>query len=339
MGANRREITDEMRIAAIERFGGNCTEAAMELGLNPTTLQRFVRRRSQPFTIADLPDVDLPVEELVKHRKRQFEAKRAYEEAHRLIQVRVNLDGPIGILHFGDPHVDDDGTDIALLESHAKLTRDVDGLWGANVGDSTNNWIGRLAHLYSQQGTTAKQAWMLGEWFVKSARWLYMVGGNHDAWSGAGDPLNWIAKQTGTLYKDSQVRLALNFPNGRSVRINCRHDFAGSSQYNSAHGATKAAMFGVRDHIFVAGHKHESGYNVWKDPAEQFVIHLMKVASYKVYDRYAKEKGFRDLSFGPACVTTVNPRLPESHPDMIKVWWSPEEGADFLRWLRSRKAA
>jgi hypothetical protein len=65
-------------------------------------------------------------------------------------------------------------------------------------------------------------------------------------------------------------------------------------------------------------------------------MHAIKVASYKVYDRYAKERGFRDNSLSPCALTVIDPSLPNDHPDMVKVFWEPEVGADYLRWLRSR---
>jgi hypothetical protein len=204
------------------------------------------------------------------------------------------------------------------------------------VGDTTNNWTGRLARLYADQSTSAAQAWRIAEWFVNRCRWLYMIGGNHDLWSGSGDPLKWIAKQQNSLYKSSEARIALRFPNGAEVRVNARHDHSGSSIWNPAHGPMKAALMGTRDHIYVAGHKHESAYSVLKDPIQCITMHAIKVASYKVYDRYAKERGFRDNSLSPCALTVIDPSLPHDHPDMVKVFWEPEVGADYLRWLRSR---
>jgi hypothetical protein len=163
-----------------------------------------------------------------------------------------------------------------------------------------------------------------------------MIGGNHDLWSGAGDPLKWISKQQNSLYKSSEARIALRFPNGVEVRVNARHDHSGSSIWNPAHGPMKAALMGTRDHIYVAGHKHESAYSVLKDPIQSITMHAIKVASYKVYDRYAKERGFRDNSLSPCALTVIDPSLPNDHPDMVKVFWEPEVGADYLRWLRSR---
>ena len=164
-----------------------------------------------------------------------------------------------------------------------------------------------------------------------------MIAGNHDAWSGAGDPIKWIARQQNTLYKASEARLNLTFPNGLQVRVNARHDHAGSSIWNPAHGPMKAAIMGTRDHIYVAGHKHESAYSPIKDAITGITMHALKVSSYKVFDRYAKERGFRDNTLSPCAVTTINPNLPETHPDMIKVFWDPVEGADYLTYLRNKK--
>lgn len=291
------------------------------------------------FLVADLPEDDLPVEEIVAQRKREFAHKQKYEEAVKLRHVKVNLDGPIGILHFGDPHVDDDGTNLGLLEHHSNLTRTVKGLFGANVGDTTNNWVGRLAALYALQNCGRKRAVKIAEWFIKRTKFLYMIAGNHDMWSGEDDPIKWISKGSGTLYQPSEVRMVLHLPGGRDVRINARHDFKGHSQFNPAHGPMKALMFGVRDHIAVAGHRHESAYGLLKDPDTGMVCHAIKVASYKQYDRYAKDSGFRDQALGPACVTTFNTDLPETHPDMVKVFWDPDEGADYLKFLRKRAGA
>lgn len=341
-------MDDARLIAVAERNGWNIGATCRELGrYGSGGLERRLRKLRQraadnaPAPVLTVPpSSDIPLADLVAQRKRRFEQRQKHEEGRKLIGVTVKSGLPIGILHFGDPHIDDDGTDIALLEEHARLVRDTPGLYGANVGDTTNNWVGRLAKLYAEQGTSAADGWRLAEWFVREVKnWLYLVGGNHDAWSGAGDPMKWIAGQLGAFYQDSEVRLALRFPGPREVRINCRHDFAGRSQYNPAHGPMKALFFGVRDHLAIAGHTHESAYGVLKDPDTGITMHAVRVASYKVYDRYAREKGFRDQHLGPACLTVIDPRLPPTHPDLIKAWWDPREGAEYLRWARSRKAA
>ena len=286
-----------------------------------------------------LPDTEPCAEDLIKALKTSYARKVAHEEARKLINIRVPIDGPIGILHFGDPHVDDDGTDWAALERDIRLVQTTPGLYAANIGDTTNNWVGRLGHLYGQQSTTAKQAWILAEWFIKAlgGRWLYLIGGNHDAWSGEGDPLRWITGQVGALYEATEARIGLEFPGGRSIVVNARHDFAGGSMWNPTHGPMKAAQMGVRDDIVICGHKHKSGYSPLKDPETGKVMHCLQVASYKRYDRYAREKGFRDQSLSPCVVTVIDPNA--SDPvNLIQVFWDAQAGADYLTFLRRRAA-
>ena len=82
----------------------------------------------------------------------------------------------------------------------------------------------------------------------------------------------------------------------------------------------------------------EMWYLPWL-PAVNDAKTLGIICWFKMYDRYAREKGFRDQALGPACLTVIDPHLPETHPDLIKVFWCPFEGADYLAWKRSRKAA
>jgi len=314
-------------------------EAARIIGVPRPTLREWVRDfdslKPDPVIVSDVPDVD-DIDDLIEYRKRQFKRKQVHEEASKLITAKVKLDGPIGILHFGDPHVDDDGTDIEALERHTDLVRKTEGLFAANIGDTTNNWTGRLAKLYAEQSTSAKQAWMLAEWFVKRCQWLYVIGGNHDGWSGAGDPLNWIARGQTHIHRPSEARIAITFPNGRKVVVNARHDHSGHSQFNPAHGVMKALQFGTRDHLAVAGHRHKSGYGVVKDPDTGRVCHALQIGSYKLYDRYAKERGFRDQQLSPCALTVIDPSRADTDPGLIQVFWTPEEGVDYLKWKRKK---
>lgn len=344
LAAYAEEAGSTARIA--ERFGMSVRavrQRLADLGVPPLTpggrppASMYPPAKKDEFVVAEVPDDDVPVEDLVEHRIKQFERKKARHEATKLVPVQVKLRGPIGLLVFGDPHVDDDGTDLALLRSHSDLTQ-IEGVFGCNIGDTQNLWVGRLAKLYAEQSTSAAQSWRLAEWFVNRTRWLWMIGGNHDLWAGAGDPLKWIARQAGVVYQASEMRIALKFPNGREVVVNARHDFAGHSQWNPAHGVMKAASMGLRDHLLICGHKHVSGYGVLKDPDTGRACHAVQVASYKLYDRYAQEKGFRDQSLSPCAFVVIDPALPDNHPDLIKVFWDPVAGVDYLQWARKRAA-
>lgn len=343
-------LSDDLMRAALSAVAehGSVTAAADALGLPRGTLQsRFLRAKeafgrdaeNRPFEVPDLPDERLDTSELLKRRASQFQRLSTAKEARRLVPVQVTVDGPIGIAHFGDPHVDDDGTNIVALQRHVSLINKTPGLMAGNVGDYHNNWVGRLARLYGEQSTSAKDAWQLVEWLIHACPWLYLVSGNHDLWSGTGDPLAWMARQLPTVHQSSGLRLELSLPSGRTLRINARHDFKGHSQWNTAHGPSKAAQMGWRDHILTCGHTHVSGYQVVRDPSTRLISHAIRVGSYKTYDRYADELGLPDQNIFVCPVTIIQPQYADDDPRFISVFFDPEMAADVLKFLRKRKAA
>ncbi len=344
MGAAKRDpALLQATLDAVAQHG-SVAGAAMALGIAYGTFQHRhtaavawdAKNGGAGFSL-DAPPVDvLSADELLARRKQIYDQKHDAREARRLIKVRVHVEGPYGIAHFGDPHLDDNGTNIALIERHIALIKKTEGLFGASVGDYTNNWVGRLARLYADQSTSAKEAWVLAEWFIQSVPWLYLVGGNHDAWSGAGDPLEWISTQANVLYEAHGVRLSLKSPNGHEVRVNARHDFKGHSMWNTAHGVAKAVQLGWRDHILTCGHLHTSGYQVLRDPATRLISHAIRVGAYKFYDNYAIAKGLPDQTVFVCPVTIIDPDRDETDPRHITMIFDPEEGAEFLKWKRAR---
>jgi hypothetical protein len=355
-------LTDEQlrEIYDLVRQHGSGRAASEAMGLSYTTFQsRWYRAREwaegqglpeltlpgrtvtptpKPFEIDALPDELPTAEELIARRETQFRRKAKAKEARRLIPIKVKIDGPFGIAHGGDPHLDDDGTDIALVQRHVGIINKTEGLFGANCGDFSNNWVGRLARLYGEQSVSAAEAWVLVEWYIKAVNWLYLIGGNHDAWSGAGDPLKWITKQAAALYEMHGARMELTTPSGRKIRINARHDFKGHSQWNAGHGPMKAAKMGWRDHILTCGHTHVSAFGYEKDPSSGLISHCIRVASYKTYDRYADEKGLPDQTIFVCPVTIIQPQYADNDPRLVTFFPDPEQGASFLTWLRSRKS-
>lgn len=323
---------------AVTRLGSQHA-AARELGIAQSTIHRRLHQAAdKPFQADDLP-AELPTaEELLKRRREQFSRKRTAKEARHLVHVQVKIDGPIGLAFVGDPHVDDDGTDIALLERHVEILNTHEALLPLGIGDYSNNWVGRLARLYGQQSLSAAEAWVLVEWLVNSLHWLALVSGNHDAWSGDGDPIKWMAKAARVQYESNGVRLGLHLPNGREIRVNARHDFSGKSQWNTAHGVSKAAHMGWRDHILTAGHTHVSGIQVVRDPMSGLISHALRIGSYKTIDRYADEKGLPNQQFTVCPVVVVRSQFADDDNRLLTTFLEPETAAEFLKWLRGRKS-
>jgi len=292
------------------------------------------------FDIPTLPDGRINVSELIERRKRAFERRDIAAKARALIPVKVRGTQPIGICMLGDPHVDDDGTDLARLESDIRTINATPGLYAACVGDLQNNWVGRLARLYGNQETTASQAWQLVEWFVHelSNKWLFMVQGNHDHWSGSGDPLRWIQRQAGVdLTGEHTVRIALRFPNDVEVRIAARHDWPGNSMWNPSHGQLRAAHLTHHDHVIVSGHRHSGGYQLLRIPATGMLAHLVQLGSYKIHDDYADALGFPNKLIAPSATAIIDPRAGEL--GLVRIEHDLEAAADYLTWARARRAA
>lgn len=284
----------------------------------------------------DLPQESRDIETLLEDRRAEYRRKNEAAQARNLIPIKVKINGPIAIAHFGDPHVDDPGCDILQLERDMQTVNETEGMFGANVGDFSNNWVGRLSHLYSDQTTTHDEAWKLVEWMVGYLQWLYLIAGNHDVWSGARDPVKWMVRNKSSLYEPHGVRIGLNFPNGKQVRINCRHDFTGHSGWNPAHGPMKAAQMGWRDHVLACGHKHTSAYGVVKDPSDGLISHCIRVAGYKIHDDYGKRLGLPNQNIAPTFVTIIQPEYDDDDPRLITTFFSVQEAAEYLTHLRSK---
>ena len=291
---------------------------------------------SSPFDVEKQLPEDIPIDDLIEHRKKQFNVRLTAKQSKKLINININISGPIGILHFGDPHIDDDGTNIAEIYKLCDLVNKTEGLFGGNLGDVQNNWIGRLAVLYGQQSTSAKESWRLTEHFINSVEWLYLVAGNHDVWSGEGDPLEFLMRDHKGVYERWGARMNLKFPNGKSVRISARHFFKGSSIWNTAHGVARAAQTGWKDHILTCGHTHVSGYQVLKDPSSGLISHALQVGSFKIMDNYVDKLGLDDKNIFNAPVTIIDPSYKDDDNRLITTIFNPYEGAEYLNYKRER---
>lgn len=299
--------------------------------VNPTISSNY--EIENPFTESDWDDVD----DLVNHRLKVFERREKRETKEEFLDIKIKDPKPIGIYIQGDPHVDDDGTDIPSLIKHMDIANTTPGMYTANVGDLQNNWARRtkLEGLWAKQSTTAEEAWALTEWLVRYPKdLLWIIAGNHDMWSGVGDPVKWMMRPLKTTYAPHNLRVRLKLPN-HNIRVNCSHEFRGHSIYNTAHGIVRHAIFNTRDHLLVAGHRHISGYMPVKDANSNIIMHCLQVGSYKKYDDYAKQLNLPNKMMSPCAVVVFNTKLPDIHPDFIKIFWEVEEGADYLRFLRN----
>jgi len=327
-----------MRLAKMleQQTGRPCTSAVMGSAL---PLLGYGKRRKLPeITEADPPREDpLDIDALIESRVRSFKRKAVKNDIHR--RTLTLPAEPLGIMLYGDPHLDNRGTNWPLLIEHVKLVQDTPGVMAACVGDLTDNWVGRLQRLYSETDCLTTDAWKLSRWFLECQPFLCIVGGNHDAWahSSGVDPLGWISKDADVYaYAADELYITLNWRDRddlEPVRWVLRHDFKGRSIYHPTHGPNRAAMIQYPlANLLTAGHIHTWG-ELNCEQANGRVCKSIRVGSYKTIDSYAREKQFTANVYGSGVFICIDPH--STGPDRITIHWDPAKGCQYLTWLRS----
>lgn len=336
----------ERRFAALEKHGGNITHAAKALGIGETTLRhtRDAFKRPEPPCIGlefpEFPPDALPIDSVIDRLEEAARIRKTSYAAHTWFPVKVKDRKAIGINWFGDPHVDDNGCDWALLRKHIRLCQN-DGVYGANIGDTTNNWAGRLISKYASQETSVSTARRLSAWFLleSGVRWLVFLLGNHDQWGDGAAILSEMAKRHGTqkiVLHDWEARFSLHFQGGTRFNIWAAHDFPGDSQWNPLHGPVKAARFGPDVDLLVCGHKHNWGVSQWELADKGTTPTMVRTRGYKFNDEYARRIGKTDQAEGSSIFTIINPHA-STVSGRCMAFADPEAGVDYLQYLRSKQ--
>jgi len=292
----------------------NVSALARDLGIHHSTARMRIAEAEgvpQRFEAIKLPSPLPSIEALIARRLEEGERTIEADDARTLVDVKVNVEGPYGLFVVGDPHLDDPGCDFRLLVKHIDLVKKHPQVLVGHIGDLSNNWVGRLARLYAEQSTSAHEAWMLVEWLLNETDNLFIVLGNHDLWTGAGNPIDWIARHAPGIAEGNGVRMALRQPCGTITRVHARHDFPGHSIYNEMHGPKREVMMGFRDHILVAGHKHVGGDSATVTP-DGIVSQLVRVSGYKRSDSYARTLNLKPAHVHQSALIIIDPREPET---------------------------
>lgn len=362
------DATIRRTVKIAEECGWNRTQAGRRLKLDGTTVRRHLEIAVErgiiesvphstairapkahrepeetpgPLTFPDFPDEELPADELIATMKEQFVREHRAHRARKWFDVKVNAPGPIGIMWFGDPHVDDQGCNWPLLDEHARICRETEGMYGANIGDTTNNWVGRLARLYAHSNQSRSRAVRLAEIFISEMGidWLLILRGNHDMWSKSrkDDPLTWFKMGANTPVEDWQAKFCLTFPNNRRARIWAAHDFPGHSWFNPTHGNKRASM---RDqaHLYICGHKHNWALHAEENPDTNAVYWFARARGYKYIDHHGENLGHEAQMEGASIVSIIDPES-VSESGFVQCFSDPEQAADYLTWKRRKAAA
>lgn len=285
-------------------------------------------------------DAEEPIEVVLARSEAAFR-KRSRETTalHAVRRLRMPP-GPYAIAHFGDDHLDDDGTDIGSYRAAIRIVATTPHFYGGAVGDMLNNWptASRLAAQNADQHTTADDGWRLARWSMQSLRWTYRVLGNHDLWNSGRTILRLLAEgcTIGHL-APHEVRLELESPGvDQPLRIHVRHDFKGSSIWNPAHGPMRASKLDPWGDVFICGHRHEWVAHT-EEGTDGRVRWALRARGFKFHDDYALQGQFSEQKLGQVVCTVVDPGHP--HPfERVRLHLDVQEAAEHLGWLRRRRA-
>ena len=330
-------------LLAVEQYG-TITKASKALGIPRTTLSNRIQvaereqitleTKEDTYVLDELPEDDIPVDEIINTLTNRFKKRKTYVESKEWRAIKMKSNAPIGLLWLGDPHVDDNYCDWETLRRHVDIIQKNKNIYGCGLGDYQNNWVGRLGRLYGEQDTSHETAWKLVEWLINSINPLILIGGNHDMWSGSGDPLKWMTKPH-TVREDWEAKIEVKFPNGKSCFIHAAHDMKGHSQWNPLHAQQKMAMFKNNAHLYIAGHRHNWALANIELVEQKMTTWLARARGYKYWDTYALVKGFDNQNFGQAILQVINPQALQP-TGFCQCFVDVETGAEYLNFLEQK---
>ena len=334
--------TPEEKAILIERYsrGDDPDEIARDVGRTGAAVRlkaqtmgiRFgCNRLKEKAAVSQIPSRSRDLDTLLRDNASAFQRKRASADGTRSVQISQPHNGPYAILFFGDPHAGDDGCDIEKLCYDLDLVRSEPHVYGANMGDLTNNWVRALGHLYGSQTTTQGDEEKLMEWLIKALDWLFIILGNHDKWSAVAELL---CRQHGVLGVSHGGMFTVNTPDGkRPFVVDARHTHKGNSMYNASHGQLKRVYRGSPAHLVIGAHIHTSAVTITKNGVTGRIGHAVRVGSYKRVDDYADASGFDDETISPSVMAVVDPSA--SDEGFVHVFHDVDQGVRFLRALRN----
>jgi hypothetical protein len=248
------------------------------------------------------------IKQILKHREEEWDRVDEAEQWNENLEISLDSDQAIVIVLMGDPHLDDHGMNIRRLQEDLSYSKHPFVRY-VNLGDITNNWVGRLKALWAESEVTEGEAFELAKWFLNEVRWDCVQVGNHDHWNSFFYYIEEVCN--GHIVSAHEAKYRYKFPNGVEFACDFRHNFAGHSMWNPVHGASKAAQMGLTVDLIACGHKHTDAYTAVYNQHAKKLTHCCQVGSYKVYDKYAKERGFKFHNYAMAQAVVVDPTKSE----------------------------
>ena len=144
------QLTDEELFSALdaEQHHETLTEAAHSPGLSRKgySYRLDVARNRlgdlpeygepiEGFSSPELPTDELPTDELIEHMKRRYSTCKNAKDARDPIPIKMKSNDPVGLLMFGDIHVDSPQCNWPELDRCVAICESTEGMRGVSLGD------------------------------------------------------------------------------------------------------------------------------------------------------------------------------------------------------------
>lgn len=323
--AGAQAITAEQLIAAWVKHKGSFRQTARELGCDDRNVARRIRglydagdeRIDPKLLFGERPLTNQPggfsMDEVNRARlelgmRNDAKAKKGDWRKASLI---TKIKDPVFVLGlFGDPHLDNAGTDLDLFEDELSNIDNVN-TFGICIGDVFDNWIRVLAHAGSSS-TDPYCGWIVYNDFMERHPFLGLILGNHDIWNtGTANVLTEHARSVGMVVRRSGGRFIIDTGTGAPLTISARHIWQGNSMYSEAHPQKRAVMHGhTSDDIVTGGHFHKGEKRAHVRPEDKKISHLVALDAFKRFDDHANDKGYMSAETPPVVWCAIDTREP-----------------------------
>ena len=87
------------------------------------------------FSSPELPTDEMPTDELIEHMKRRYSTRKNAKDARDPIPIKMKSNDPVGLLMFGDIHVDSPQCNWLELDRCVSICESTEGMRGVSLGE------------------------------------------------------------------------------------------------------------------------------------------------------------------------------------------------------------